>query len=490
MMDKRIETPCSKSTIIEGTILVTGATGFVGGNLVPRLLERGYRVRCLVRDAEKLKIKSWYSLVEVVTGDISTCETLVQSLEGISAAYYLVHNMSYGKHYIEEEAAAAQNFADAADQAGVQHIIYLGGLADPNGHIGRHMRSRLQTGEILRKGNVPVTELRASLIIGAGSISFEMIRYMTEQLPILIGPRWVNYLCQPVSIRNVLDYLLCSLENPACEGRIYEIGGTEVLKYSEVMKIYAEMRMLKRPFIIFPFITVSLMAFVIDKMTPVKYAIANPLLDGMQSDSIILNYSASTDFPDIKRDGYREAVRDILENLTPERVERMPVPIGSRVNFNREGFFVDTRSLHIHAPAEAVFAILSEMGGQKGWLYLDWLWRLRGWIDRMLGGPGMRGRSSNSELQIGDIIDFYRIDALTPGQMVRMKAELNTPGVGWMEWQVKPTKDGGTVLTQYAFFAPKGFWGFFYWTVFSPFHRIIFIGMPQAIKKKAEQIRR
>ncbi len=485
-MDELLENPCSETLEHDGIVLVTGATGFVGGKLVPLLLERGYRVRCLVRDPKRLQIKPWYSQVEVVIGDIATCETLVEALSGVSSAYYLVHNMSHGKDYIEEEAAAAQNFADAAEYAGVRHIIYLGGLADPNGHIGRHMRSRLQTGEILRSGNVPVTELRASLIIGPGSISFEMIRFMTEQLPVLIGPRWVNYLCQPISIRNVLDYLLGSLEMPACKGRIYEIGGTDVLSYKDVMKSYAETRGLQRPFVIVPLISVSLMAFVIDKLTPVRYAIANPLLDGMQSDSIVMDHAAETDFPAIKRDSYKEALVSTLQDLTPDSIEKLLLPVGSHANIKKAGFFIEARSVTIQAPVEGVFSLITGLGGSSGWYYLNGLWKFRGWVDKLSGGPGMRGRNTDAELHSGDQLDFYRVEKIVRGSMLRLKAELKAPGDGWMEWQVEPADESGTMLTQYAFFAPKGFWGYAYWYSFLPFHRNIFRGLVKAIKEKAE----
>jgi len=288
----------------ERLVLVTGATGYVGGNLAPRLLAMGYRVRMLARDASRLQGRSWRSQVEVVEGDIISPQVVNQALQEVSTAYYLIHNMASGKDYVEREIESAHNFATAASAAGVEHIIYLGGLADPAEDIGSHLRSRLQTGDILRQGSVPVTEFRSSLIIGSGSYSFELIRYLSEQFPILPGPRWMHKCTQPIAIQNVLDYLTSALEDQACRGKTYEIGGKDMLRYADTIYLYARLRGLKRRLIPLPGIPIKVLAELAGILTPVPARIASPLLEGMRGASVICNDLAKRDFPLIQPIGY------------------------------------------------------------------------------------------------------------------------------------------------------------------------------------------
>ncbi len=467
-------------------ILVTGASGYIGGRLIPLLLDRGYRVRCLVREPASLQGHPWVPRVELAAGDLVTGGALDGALEGVSAAYYLVHNMAYGRRYPPRDMTAAQNFAAAADRAGVERIVYLGGLADPVARIGEHMRSRIQTGEALRQGRVPVTEFRAGVIVGPGSISFEMIRYITEQFPILVGPRWMRNRVQPIDIRDVLEYLVAALEVPASKGRIIEIGGGEVLTYADTMQEFARLRGLKRPLVMLPWMPIDLLACVVDRLTPVPASIARPLIDGMRSDSIVWDDAARQLFPGIRPLGYREAVSQALSRQEPAQIEpNWDEGINGVTILKHAGFFIESRRMSVEASAESAFAALVALGGKHGWLYLDWLWRVRGLLDRLAGGPGMRGRRDPKRIEAGEVLDFYRVEALQMGRLMRLRAELKSPGSGWMEWRLRPLPASGIVLTQTAYFAPKGARGYVYWYLLYPLHHLVFTGLFRRIVQAA-----
>jgi len=470
------------------TVLITGATGYIAGRLIPLLLERGYPVRCLVRDMSRIRGRDWYSQVEFVDGDIASCESLEKALEGVYTAYYLVHSMTTGRNYPALDLTTAQNFASAASQAGVEHIIYLGGLVDPEAEIGLHMHSRIQTGEALRQGTVPVTEFRASVIIGSGSTSFEMIRFLTEQIPVLVGPVWLRNRAQPISIQNVLDYLLAALENRACRGRIFEIGGRDVITYAETMLIYARLRGLKRRLLTMPVIPLGWMAFLVDRLTPIPASIAYPLIDGMRSDSVVRDEAARRFFPHVQLLDYTTAVKNALGKLSPSQV--MPVWDNggdlARV-IKHEGFFIEVRQVRLDTQPEAVFRAFTRLGGKHGWLYLNSLWQLRGLFDRLMGGPGMRGRRDDESLNEGEKVDFYNVETLVPDRMLRLRAEVKAPGLSWMEWRVKPVSEGGALFSQLVFFAPKGVLGFLYWYALYPIHHLVFEGLFKKIKQKTGQ---
>jgi uncharacterized protein YbjT (DUF2867 family) len=471
----------------DGLILVTGANGYIGGCLVPRLLDQGYRVRCLARNQTELENRSWYSQVEIFQGDIITCETVDKALEGVTASYYLVHHMTSGNKYPEQDIIAATNFGSAAGKAGVKQIIYLGGLADPDAEISRHMRSRLQTGDTLRQGGVPVTEFRASMIIGAGSTSFEMIRFLTEQLPVIIGPPWFLNYAQPVAIENVLDYLLAALETQSCQNQVVEIGGKDLITYADAIMIYARMRGLKRVLLEIPVIPTSLLAFGVAKLTPVPGNIARPLIDGMRSHSIVMNDSASRFFPHIQPIDYRMAISSALCKLAPANLEPVWEKYTDSVKIIKHaGFLIDSQRVSVNASPEVVFRILTALGSHSGWLYLNSLWQFRGLLDRLLGGPGMRGRQAG-ELRVGSAIDFYRVDALDPNRLFRLRAEVKAPGAGWIEWRVKPKPGSNTILFQTAYFAPKGAAGFLYWYTLIPLHRLVLTGLLKRIARRAMQ---
>lgn len=320
-------------------ILVTGATGYIASRLIPRLLERGYRVHALARRPEKLHTRKWSSQVEIFKGDVTEPATLPPALEGVHTAYYLIHNMSRGRGYTAVEIEGARIFAQAAEAAGIEHIIYLGGLADPEQRIAPHMRSRIETGKTLRQGKVPVTEFRAGVIAGEGSISFEMIRFMTELFPIVPGPVWLRNKSQPIAIQNVMDYLLAALINPNGRGGVFEIGGPQTFTYQELMQKYAEIRGHKRGFFLLPYIPIWFMAFGINLMTPVPYPIAYALVDGLSSDSVVLHDDARKTFPEVMLMDFESAVREALRRLHPHEVERV-WDDGQDASLRHEGFFI------------------------------------------------------------------------------------------------------------------------------------------------------
>jgi uncharacterized protein YbjT (DUF2867 family) len=475
---------------IDKLVLVTGATGYIGGCLVPRLLEKGYRVRLLVRDPARLSKQSFRSQVEVVNGDLLSPGILTQAFSGVSTAYYLVHNMASGRNYVDREIISARNFANAAGMSGMEHIIYLGGLADPGDDIGSHLRSRIKTGDILREGRVPVTEFRASLIIGSGSISFELIRYLTEQFPVLVGPLWIHNRTQPIAVQNVLDYLISAMDCQNCSGKIYEIGGKDVLTYAEVMSVYACLRGLKRLIIALPGISVDFMSQMAGRLTPVPAKIARPLLGGMRSNSVVRDTLAQRDFPQIISLDYETSVSMALECLSPGNLESIWENNGSGFRIKREGFFIEGQQTRFRVQPEAVYRAITGLGGRRGWLYLNWLWKIRGFLDRLVGGPGLRGRRDDAALLEGDILDFYRVEALEPRQRLLLKAEMKAPGLGWMEWRVNEQPGGEVLLTQLAYFAPRGFLGFFYWYILLPVHHLVFTGLIKEIVHQANEIQK
>ena len=467
-------------------ILVTGATGYIASRLIPRLLERGYRVRAMARRPEQLVARSWANRVELVCGDITVPGTLETALNGVHAAYYLIHNMTIGRGYTQIEINGAHNFALAAERSGLEQIIYLGGLADPNDkHLALHLRSRMETGEMLRRGKVPITEFRAGVIVGSGSISFEMIRFITEALPLIIGPTWLRNQAQPIATENVIDYLKAALENFDKQSRIVEIGGNEIITYGDLMLRYARLRGLKRNLIMLPGIPLWFMAMGVGLTTPVPYPIAYALTGGLSSDSIVQHDEARRIFPNIKLISFEDATTNALHRLSPSSIERVWEGLDrDAVRIKHEGFFIDYRCIEIKASSESVYQVLTSLGGWRGWFYANWLWQLRGWIDKRLGGPGLRGRS-DPLIKENSIVDYYRVEAMEANYFLRLYSELRAPGDGWMEWKLETFKNR-SLLTQTAFFAPRGLPGVLYWHLLDPLHRLVFRGLIRAIKHRSE----
>ncbi len=464
-------------------ILVTGATGYIGGRLVPRLLELGYRIRCLVRDPAPLQGYSWRSAVEIVAGDVLQPDSLVPAMQGVSAAYYLIHSMSSGSDFHQLDLTAAHNFGTAAQSAGVERIVFLGGLAETTSNLSEHLRSRLQTGDKLRSAGVPVTEFRAGVIVGSGSVSFEMIRYLTERVPAMICPRWVYTPTQPIGIREVLEYLATALAVPESSGRIIEIGGSEVITYGEMMMIYADVRGLKRWMVPVPVLTPRLSSYWVNLVTPIPAAIARPLIEGLRTESTVHDPIARQLFPHIQPVDYRTSVERALAQLEPSKIDpnwtdaiTTATSDGGPVTVTiHEGMILEHHMRVIPASAEAVYHIFTGPGGKRGWFNINWAWRIRGFVDRMFGGVGFRrGRRDPDELQVGDALDFWRVETLEPGQLLRLRSEMKMPGIAWLQWLVTPREKKRVLLLQTSYFAPKGLLGWLYWYAAYPLHKLIF----------------
>jgi uncharacterized protein YbjT (DUF2867 family) len=475
--------------------MVTGATGYIGGRLVPRLLDLGYHVRVLVRDKSRLQGRAWAEAVDVLVGDVFQPDTLVPALTGVQAAFYLIHSMSGSDDFHDRDLVAARNFGQAAKEAGVGQIIYLGGLGDPEADLSEHLSSRQATGEALTQSGVPVTEFRAAIIVGSGSISFEMIRYLTERIPVMICPKWVYTRVQPIAIEDVLEYLTAALETQESLGRIIEIGGSDVLTYGDMMKGYADVRGLQRKLISVPVLTPRLSSYWVHWMTPVPASITRPLVEGLRNEVIVRDPVAQTIFPEIEPVGYSTAVKQALTSLETGQVEtRWTDAVVSSVGHQApvvlttlEGMLIERRQLEVSASPQTVYERFTQLGGEVGWLYFDWAWRLRGALDRLIGGVGLRrGRRDPVEIRVGDAIDFWRVEQIVPGEKLRLRAEMKVPGGAWLEFEAIPARKRRTQLVQTAFFAPKGLFGLLYWYALYPLHGLIFSGLIKALKKSAE----
>lgn len=478
-------------------ILVTGATGYIGGRLIPRLLDAGYRVRCLVRDPARLDGRPWRDRVEVVAGDVLDAATLPAALEAVDIAYYLVHSMAGGVDFEARDRRAADQFAAAARAAGVTRIVYLGGLGstDASAPLSDHLRSRQETGDRLRAAGPPVTEFRAGVIVGSGSLSFEMIRYLTERVPVMICPRWVFTRTQPIAVRDVLAYLVAALETPESIGRTFEIGGNGRVTYGDMMLGYAKARGLRRWMLPVPVLTPRLSSYWVHLVTPIPAAIARPLVLGLRNELVAHDAEARRVFPDIVPLDYADAVRAAIARLEAGPLETVwndaltssagavrPVVLTSE-----EGMITERRQLAITAPLGRTFRAFTGLGGDRGWLYMNWAWQLRGALDRLCGGVGMRrGRRHPDELRSGEALDFWRVEALDSDRMLRLRAEMKVPGRAWLEFSARTLDDGRTLLSQTAYFAPRGLSGLLYWYLLYPVHALIFSGMIRGVARRAE----
>ncbi|MBK8725055.1 MAG: SDR family oxidoreductase [Holophagaceae bacterium] len=473
-------------------VLVTGATGYIGGRLVPRLLAMGHGVRCIARNANRLEGHAWPG-IEIAQGDLSEPGAAEGALAGIDAAYYLVHSMAAGQEFRERDHAMAQSFGKAAAAAGVKRIVYLGGLGDPVTVHSKHLISRQEVGRALAESGVPVIEFRAAVIVGSGSASFEMIRHLTERLPVMVTPTWVRTRCQPIGVRSVLEYLVEALDHPTARG-IYEIGGQDILSYREMMLRYARLRGLRRLIISFPVPKPELSSRWVDLVTPIPFRIAHPLVESLQTEVVVRDDRALGTFS-VRPTGYDEAVQRALDRMATEDVETTWA--SSLASFSagqpeadnlgaHEGMLLDRRRRRVNAPPEKVFEAICALGGEEGWPAGNALWQLRGIMDRFAGGVGMRrGRRHPRELRVGDPLDFWRVEALEAPHLLRLRAEMKLPGQAWLQFEVRPDPEGARV-EQTAFFEPRGVLGYAYWYAVLPLHRFVFPGLVGALKEKAE----
>lgn len=477
--------------------LVTGVTGYIGGRLVPKLLEKGYKVRVLSRDTDRLQGRPWIDQVEVVEADVLNPESLPEALENVDVAYYLIHSMS-GKSssdFHQRDMQAAKNFSEAAKSQDVERIIYLGGLGNPDDNLSEHLQSRQQTGEILRQSGVAITEFRAAIVVGSGSKSFEMVRYLTERVPIMICPSWVYSNVQPIAIRNVLQYLVAAIEKPETKDQIIEIGGSSIITYADMMRIYAQVNGLKRILLPVPVLSPTLSSHWVHWMTPIPSSLARPLIEGLKNDVIVENDNAEELFPEIDPLSYKRAVELAMARIDTDDVETTwnDALISSKgdeepvILKTKEGLTIERRIRTVHSSPQQAFKTFSSLGGEKGWPVFQWAWKLRGILDRLVGGVGFRrGRRHPSELRVGDALDFWRVEAIKPGELLRLRAEMKVPGKAWLEFQALQNDNNTTKLVQTAYFAPKGLFGLLYWYGLYPFHSLIFSSMIDELVKQIE----
>ena len=488
-------------SLLGSLVLVTGASGYIGGRLVGELLDAGYRVRCLARTPAKLDAAAWRDEVEVVEGVIEG--DLTCAMEGASAVYYLVHSIGEGHDWTDREAAAAANVRDAAASAGVERIVYLGGLGagdDDESALSPHLRSRHRVGQVLAEGPVPVTELRAAVIIGSGSASFEMLRYLVEVLPVMVTPKWVDTRCQPIAVRDVLRYLVEVLAADATAGRVLEIGGPDVLTYREMMSVYAEEAGLRpRVVIPVPVLTPRLSSLWVGLVTPLPRSLARPLVGSLVNEVIVRDESILRLCPG-SRIGYRESVQlalrrvethDVTTSWSGAGLASVAGPLPTDPEWSGGAVLRDVRERIVHASPEVMHRTVCGIGGDRGWYAGEWLWEIRGLLDKLIGGPGMRrGRRDPDRLRVGDAVDFWRVESIEPDTLVRLRAEMRLPGVAGLEWQIESLPDDAEAdhcrLVQTATFVPRGLWGRAYWYSVAPFHTFVFPGLIGGLAAAAE----
>jgi len=470
-------------------ILLTGATGYIGGRLLRVLEDRKVRLRCLARRPEFLRRRVSES-TEVVKGDVFDPESLQGALAGVDTAYYLVHSMGSGRDFAREDRRAAENFAQAARDAGVRRIIYLGGLGSGPG-LSPHLASRQEVGRILRESGVPTIEFRASIIIGSDSLSFEMIRALVDRLPVMITPRWVRILAQPIAIEDVIAYLVEALDVEIDGSAIVEIGGADRVTYQGIMLEYARQRGLKRLMIPVPVLTPGLSSLWLGLVTPLYARIGRALIDSIAHETVVTNDLAIRLFS-IRPRGIREAIERALGNEDQEIAttrwsdalsSRGDQPAWGGVRFGSR--IVDSHSIRVASPPPLAFRPISRIGGKTGWYYANWLWRLRGFLDLLVGGAGFRrGRRDPTSLLPGDTVDFWRVEAFEPNRLLRLFAEMKLPGRAWLQFEVE--EDGqGSIIRQSSIFDPVGLLGLLYWYGLYPLHSLVFAGMLRVIAEAA-----
>lgn len=474
-------------------ILLTGATGYIGGRLLPHLESRDETLRCITRRPEDLAGRV-ASGTEVAAGDVLDPASLEPALEGVDVAYYLIHSMGRGD-FQERDRRGARNFAATARTAGVRRIIYLGGLGHGD-DLSPHLASRQEVGEILRGSGVPTTEFRASIVIGSGSLSFEIIRALVERLPIMTTPRWVQTPAQPIAVEDVVGYLLRALDREEDGSRVYEIGGSEVASYGEIMEEYARQRGLRRIMIPLPVLSPRLSSLWLGLVTPVYARIGRKLIDGLRNDTTVRDPSARQAFsmdPRSTSEAIERALAREDRELARTRWCDAVSTTGESTGWGGERYGtrrVDSRATEVEAPPEDAFRPIRRIGGETGWYFADLLWRVRGMLDLLAGGVGLRrGRRDTHELRVGDTLDFWRVEAVEPDCLLRLRAEMKLPGRAWLQFEVERADgDGRSTIRQTAIFDPRGLTGLVYWYGLYPLHALIFRGMLRGIARRAERL--
>jgi uncharacterized protein YbjT (DUF2867 family) len=479
-------------------IVVTGATGYIGGRVVPRLLEAGHEVRVAVRSPERIAEYPWGDRVEVVTADLRDAEQVRTAVAGMDVLYYLVHAMGSGKDFEAQEKKAAETVASASVKAGLKRIVYLGGL-HPDGPLSPHLRSRTQVGHILMASGVPTAALQAGTVIGSGSASFEMIRHLTDVLPYMPAPQWVRNHIQPIAVRDVLHYLVAAATLPPKVNRTFDIGGPDVLRYGQMMNGYAvEAGLPQRPIASLPVFTPWLASQWVNLVTPIPRALAVPIIASLQYDCVVREHDIDEFIPKPAEGliGYRKSVRLALAKERAGEVETSwqnatvdspSDPLPSDPEWSGHTVYTDVRESKTDAATSDVWRVIEGIGGENGWYSFPLAWAVRGLMDRVVGGVGLRrGRSNPTTLRVGDALDFWRVEKIDRGRLLRLRAEMKTPGPAWLELSVEPGEHGGSVYHQRAVFFPKGLAGRLYWYSILPFHGVIFAGMVSSITAKAE----
>lgn len=473
-------------------ILLTGATGYVGGRLLPLLEGKGYQVRCLTRRPEALRGTVGDS-TEVVKGDVLDVGSLASAMEQVDTAFYFVHSMGSKADFEAEDRQAAENFTEAAAQAGVRRIIYLGGLGNRDKKLSKHLRSRQETGDLLRSSGVQVIELRASIVIGSGSLSFEMIRALVERLPVMICPKWVHVMAQPIAAEDVLGYLQEAIELPESDSRVYEIGGPDQVSYGQIMKAYARQRGLRRLMIPVPLLTPYLSSLWLGLVTPLYARVGRKLVESLKNPTLVSNNLADTAFSlrprSLSEAIARAMVHEDREFATTRWSDALSAS-GQPRNWGGVRFgsrLVDSRTANTKAPPSCAYAAIQRIGGKTGWYYANWLWRVRGFLDLLVGGVGIRrGRRDPVNVRVGDAVDFWRVEAFSPGHLLRMRAEMKLPGRAWLEFEVTEN-ESGSMIRQTAILDPVGLFGLAYWYAVYPLHKLVFGGMLRNLVKAAER---
>ena len=470
-------------------ILITGSTGYIGGRLLRVLEQNGYKCRCLLRPQSTLA-KRCDPKTKVVCGDLLNFQTMENVFDDIDVAFYLVHSMGSKADFVKQDQLAAKNFAVAAGNAGLKRIIYLGGLGCDEKGLSDHLQSRHDVGKILRSTQVQVIEFRASVIIGSGSLSYELVRALVERLPVMVTPRWVTVDAQPISINDVLDYLIAAIHLGLKENHIFEIGGRDVISYEGIMREYAKQRGLRPIMIHVPVLTPYLSSLWLGLVTPVYARIGRKLIDSIRYPTVVTNGNALKEFK-VKPRGIQQSLAEALLNEDKEFAEtRWSDSLSSSGNCRDWGGIrfgnrmVDSRTENVAATPEMAFMPIRQIGGLNGWYYANWLWILRGFLDLAVGGIGIRrGRRDPNWLRVGDTLDCWRVEAYEPNRLLRLFAEMKLPGRAWLEFEVSQ-ENMQTIIRQTAIFDPIGLWGNLYWFAVYPLHSLIFSGMLRSIAKR------